>query len=280
VIDEKGKLKILNTLIEDLKVDQSKIAVVADDWNNLQMYDKSNLFLGFNPDPRVAAKADHVVHGYALKDISNKILNKESSERDKISKELITRKTIHILGALIIPFALVFGMLPSQLLIMFLSLLYLISEYFRINKKKIPLITKITNTSTSKSEQLNIVLDPIWYAFGIIVTLSFFPIKIATVGILTLTMGDSFAGFVGRMINRKHKIIFNKSKTIEGSITGMLIASLFSSLLINPLFAIPGCIGGMIIESLPLPISDNVSIPIISSMVTFFLLNVTSLILF
>jgi dolichol kinase len=57
---------------------------------------------------------------------------------------------------------------------------------------------------------------------------------------------------------------FNKGKTIEGSLAGFVFAFLAGTFFVSPLLALVGAAIAMTIEVLPLPINDNVSVPILT----------------
>ena len=78
-------------------------------------------------------------------------------------------------------------------------------------------------------------------------------------GIFILAVGDSFSTVVGR--KGTHKVPYNKKKTIEGMIA-FFVSCLPAYVLIGPL-AIPIALVAAIVESLPLPVDDNISIPIV-----------------
>ena len=57
---------------------------------------------------------------------------------------------------------------------------------------------------------------------------------------------------------------FNKAKYIEGTLAGMVFAFLGACIFVNPVKALLGAAVGMFVESLPLPVDDNLAIPLIS----------------
>ena len=59
---------------------------------------------------------------------------------------------------------------------------------------------------------------------------------------------------------------FNKGKRVEGSVFGFLFAFVGALLFVNPMKALVDAIG-MLVEYLPLPISDNITVPIASGLV-------------
>ena len=84
-------------------------------------------------------------------------------------------------------------------------------------------------------------------------------------------LGDSAASLFGGMVSTS--LPFNKGKTWEGSLAGFFFAFLAGTFFLPPLLALIGAAVAMTIEVLPLPINDNVSVPIITGAVLTFLTN-------
>lgn len=94
-----------------------------------------------------------------------------------------------------------------------------------------------------------------------------FPLRVA-VPILAMTMlADAAAALVGRRMGR-HRW-GSLSATVEGSTafvaTGLAIMASFSAIPFGP--AAAGVLGGAIAEALPLPVNDNIRVPIVAAFV-------------
>ncbi|MFQ5759250.1 MAG: diacylglycerol/polyprenol kinase family protein, partial [Candidatus Bathyarchaeia archaeon] len=96
-------------------------------------------------------------------------------------------------------------------------------------------------------------------------SLLLFPTPINYASVAVLTLGDGFATIFGRKIGRT-VFPFNKGKMMEGSIFGFLFAFMGAMLFVSPVKALIAAATGMIIECLPLPVNDNLTIPIISGL--------------
>ncbi len=96
------------------------------------------------------------------------------------------------------------------------------------------------------------------------VSLFIFPQSVALLSITVLALGDSFSTAVG--IFGKRKIFYNRKKTWEGTLAGFA-ASFAGCFLISPYLALPAAFIGMLVESLPLKIDDNLTIPILTGIV-------------
>jgi hypothetical protein len=70
---------------------------------------------------------------------------------------------------------------------------YLVSEYLRVNKTTLPVVTSITKLAARREESSSWMLSPVSYAAGILVALNVFPepVNYAAISILTLGYGLS-----------------------------------------------------------------------------------------
>jgi len=108
-----------------------------------------------------------------------------------------------------------------------------------------------------------------WLLSSLLILL-LFNINIAYASILILAFGDTAAGFVGRNMGQL-KNPLNKKKTIEGSLA-FFATSLFAAMLfVSTPTAIIVAFVVAIIESLPLKINDNLTVPLSAGLVMFML---------
>jgi phosphoserine phosphatase/dolichol kinase len=265
VIEYEGKRKILKRIVEEMGIDYDDVAVVADDINNLQMLEDCGLFIGFNPENEVASRTEVTIIGNDLQQVYNVLLGQPHS-KNVLIKEMLLRKATHSLGALTLLLMTFFGLFNTQLLIITIMVLFTLSEYLRLRGRSLPVFTWITCSMALGVEKTNIVTTPIWYALGVFTTITFFPFRYALIGVLTLTLGDVAASLVGQSLAQKHSYPFNKSKSIEGTLAGFLVAVLACSIFTDPYISLIGCLVGMIVEVLPLPLNDNITVPFFSSL--------------
>ena len=102
------------------------------------------------------------------------------------------------------------------------------------------------------------------YVAGVLILLSFMQqVPQIAAGIFVLAVGDSLSTIVGR--KGKIKLPYNKNKSLEGTFT-FFIASLPAYFFVGPV-AIVLAMMATIVESLPLPIDDNITVPIASVIV-------------
>ena len=267
VIEPDGKALVLKKILESEGLSFGGCAVVADDRNNLPMFPLCSVRVGYNPDFMVSAKCDFVVKG-SLSEILPPIMgNALKLPRPVLSRNEIVREAIHISGFLV-PFVCMYLLdrYLVSLLILFITLLYTTSELIRLEGVNFPIFSTITHRAAIEPELYEFVTAPISFAMGIIFSLILLPTPDNYASIAILTLGDSFATLLGENFGM---IVFpfNKGKRVEGSVFGFLFAFVGALLFVNPLKALMGAIIGMLVECLPLPISDNITVPIASGLV-------------
>ena len=107
-----------------------------------------------------------------------------------------------------------------------------------------------------------------YFLFASILTILLFPKPIAIVSLLILILSDTAAALVGKGIGK----ISIFGKTLEGT-----MAFIFSSLLI--IWIYPGidrlsgsfaALGAALIELLPIPLDDNLTIPLVAGAIMFY----------
>ncbi len=99
------------------------------------------------------------------------------------------------------------------------------------------------------------------FYLGSAITLALFPTEIAILAIAALAMQDSISTLIGIHFG-KHKLFYNKNKSVEGTLAGFAAAFLACSLLSNFSTGFVASLIGTLIESLPVRIDDNLTIPI------------------
>jgi dolichol kinase len=123
----------------------------------------------------------------------------------------------------------------------------------------------------------------LWYVLTLVVVAVMFPLPIvaATWGVLAL--GDGMATLIGQSAPRQ-PLPWNRKKSLAGSLAFMCFGALGCAVLLKWMlpelsWVAVGFIGvrtaivAAIIESLPLPIDDNVTVPLASAAVLAFLIN-------
>jgi phosphoserine phosphatase len=262
VIKKNGKAIVLKEVLRNEGISPQNCILVADDRNNLPMFPYASLKIGYNPDFMLSAKSDYVVTGSLDKVLP--IITKKEIEKSKqaLSKNQILRSAIHISG-FTIPFICTY-LLDCHLLTFLtflITFLYIMSELARIVGISFPLFNFITTRAAVKQELYEFATAPVFYAFGIALSLIIFHPPIGYASIAILTLGDGFASLFSKKFG-KTPYPFNKSKHLEGSIFGFIFAFSGAIFFIDPIKASVGAIIGMLVECFPIPIDDNLMIPL------------------
>ena len=258
-IEANGKLKVLTRILTAEGLNLKDCVVVADDRNNSCIFLSEMQKIGYNPDFVLRVKADTVVTGKLAKILP--VIYGKPQQRTLPSKNDILREAIHASGFFVPVLAGLIGIPMVALMICVVSLLYSLSELLRMNRKNLPVISTITRNAASPTERYEFTAAPLYFAAGILLTLLLFPAPVNGAAIAIFTLGDSTASLFGGVISKK-PLPFNKGKTLEGSLFGFLFAFLAGAFFVSPALALIGAAVAMIIESLPLPINDNILIPL------------------
>jgi len=264
VIKKKGKATILKKILDHEHLHSENCILVADDRNNLQMFPHANLKIGYNPDFMLTAKSDHVITGNLSEILPIITKTRHAKPKPTLSRNQIIRGTIHMSG-FTVPFTCnyLFNRHLVALIISLTTLLYIISELTRIMGRNFPILTSITSRAAVKLEPYEFATAPIFYALGIILSLTIFPPSVGYAAIAILTLGDGSATLFGKKLG-KTRFPFNKAKNLEGSILGFTLAFLGATLFIDPIRALISATAGMLTECLPTPINDNLIIPLVT----------------
>ena len=259
-IEPNGKLKILSQLLtsEDLRL--RDCVVIADDRNNRCIFLPGALKIGFNPDFVLRVKADRVVNGKLSSIVP--IIDGKPRKRSFPSTNDLVREDIHAAGFFMPVIASLIGIPAVGTLIFAIAVVYMMSELLRLDGRELPFISAVTRHAASQSELRGFAAAPLYFAGGILFTLIVFPHPASYAAIAMFCLGDSVASLVGGLISTS--LPFNKGKTWEGSLSGFFFAFLAGTFFVPPLYALIGAAIAMTVEVLPLPVNDNVLVPIIT----------------
>jgi HAD superfamily phosphoserine phosphatase-like hydrolase len=262
VIRKDGKNLVAKRIMEREGLAEKDCVVVADDRNNAPIFYAEALKIGYNPDFLIVRRSDRVVKGSLLEVISI-IDGSRENPRYSLSGNEVVREAIHAGGFSVPMVSAYFGVpaVPLALLLLLTTLTYLASELARVEGRNVPLISSVTLRATTYSERYEFAATPMFLALGVMLSLLLFPPPISYASIAIVCLGDSAASIFGRFFGRT-PIPFNKGKNIEGSIAGFVFAVLGAAVFLHIPRALVGAAVGMLVESLPLPINDNLSTPL------------------
>ena len=266
VIEPEGKATALRRIIEDNSLTTYYCIGVADDRNNISMLRLCDLKIGYNPDFYLSLKSDFATRGEFSSIIPLVEGETTQTSSHRMSRTTSIREAIHV-SSFLVPFVCMYllNRYIVALLILLMAAAYLVSEVERMFGKNLPLFTSVTMLAARKSEYQEFVASPLFFALGIALPLVVFPEPIGYVSITILTLGDGVASIFGQKFGNV-QIPFNKPKYLEGTVSGFLFAFCGSLLFIHPFGAVTASAVGMLVESLPLPLNDNLTIPMVSGL--------------
>ena len=187
-----------------------------------------------------------------------------------IPKSEYIRKLIH-LSILIIPISYYYVFQDKRFFLIslfFFVLIFLAIDLFREKNKYIKILFNLFFNRMMRKHELNGALTGAsWVMISAFFTILIFPKNIAILSLIFMSVGDTVAGLVGRRVG-KLKI---GEKTLEGFVFGFLACAIISYnyKLIPFSISIYGSLVGMIFEVLPLPLDDNLKIPLSSASIMF-----------
>lgn len=266
VLRSGGKAAVLQRILEKEDLAPQDCVVVTDDRNNLSMFPLCSLRIGYSPDFVLTAKSDFVTKG-ALTEILPYITGENQPRSHSVMSRIRgLREAIHI-GSFLLTFVCIYllGNTIVASLILAIAVLYALSEVARVRGINIPILSSITWKAANKTELYEFASAPIHFALGIAISLLIFPAPIRYVAITTLTLGDGFAHIFGMKLGRT-PLPFNKGKNLEGTFFGFLFAFLGAMIFVDPTRALIAAAVGMLVESLPLPLNDNLTMPLASGL--------------
>lgn len=174
----------------------------------------------------------------------------------------LKRQTIHFGGIFFSFLSLYF---PTRYIGVLCFVWVFLLIYLAIKIKHSPnegFIVKITHGILTKFERKDAFPfeGVMMFLTGIGLVSLIFP-KQAAVAIAVLSVGDSISTIFGIHYG-SHKLHFNKTKSYEGLIAGFVFAVFFSSYFTDFNTAMLASAVGMIVEALPIPVNDNISMPL------------------
>ena len=189
----------------------------------------------------------------------------------KLPLNEIFRKVLHLFSS-VIPLGYYFFPQEKKIILSTLFILIIFAiliEFFRLKNSWVKIFfSKHLQFMMRSQERNGLVTGATWLLIGSFITISFFPIEYAIPALLFLTIGDTFAAIVGL----RFPLIQIGQKTLSGSIAGFTISLIFVILTIKdvaPNILILGSFSAMIAECAPIPLNDNLTIPIVSGFVMF-----------
>ncbi len=177
----------------------------------------------------------------------------------------IKRKLVHFLALLFVTIYIIFneyfGHKSGILFLIFLLIIFLAVDYFRIVKKiKIPIFHIVWREK--EKEKLG---GNIYFLIGAIIAFAVFDFRIAVTALLMTTFGDIAAALIGIKFG-KH--LLDDKKTWEGTIAEFLVNLIIGFFLLENIFIIAAmAFSATLVETASTHVDDNLSIPVIAGFV-------------
>ena len=184
-------------------------------------------------------------------------------------KNEIYRKLFHV-SSCIIPLSYVWFIEEKKLLISTLVLLIVIAIIIELLRNHKNFINNIFNQYLTsilrESESNGKITGATWLLISYVITIITFPKPIAIAALIFLSVGDSVAAIVGKIIPIFPIGEKNITGFIGGVITSYLVVLSLNQDLQNSVIFL-GAVAAMTIEILPIRINDNLTIPLFSGLV-------------
>ncbi len=257
-----GKRAALEIALRTRGFRWSDATVVVDDQSNSAIVDAAWRSIGVNPERQILRRASFIIHTTNLLEILE--FFPEGYEVGVTPQWLAVRheffrKTIHAC-AIFVPLLAFWSKSFTLWLVGSVTLLFLLSETFRLQGVAVPLFANVTWRALRSHESRGIVMGPVLFGAGIWLTIAIFSPPAAACGVLILAIGDSVASLVGRAFG--HTLLpHNPRKTLIGSFSlfgvGVIVAIFYVSL---PWALLVGTVAS-VLESLPVGAADNFLLP-------------------
>jgi dolichol kinase len=191
---------------------------------------------------------------------------------NKIQKNEIKRKLVHLLSIIYVICYIYYGKIITLIGLVIIIFIVIIFENIRLKTKSINNFLKKNNIFyIYRSDEINKFSGLVWTLLGAFITILLFNNKhIIIVSFLYFIFGDASAALVGVFIG-KHKIF--KKKSLEGSLSCLVICFIVGLCIFNLKFALIGAIIAMNIEIFSWKLNDNFWMQIINTFILTLLSN-------
>ena len=182
----------------------------------------------------------------------------------------LLRKSIHLSG-LILP--VIYFFLEKPTMLIFVGILVGISiaiegvKWFSMSFRDF--FFQTFAPILRRDEQKGAITGATYYIISAFLCILLFSKTLAVVCIFFMVLGDLAAALVGKKWG-KTKLLGTKS--LEGSAACFVVCAAIALITLNPVTGIIGALVATIVEMLPFPIDDNLTVPLVSGAVMHFLM--------
>ena len=188
---------------------------------------------------------------------------------NKIPSNEISRKVLHI-GSSVIPLSYLWFIQDREIMVLLLGLLSLSAVCIEFSRGKVKFVDALFSSwlgiMLRDSETCGKFNGATWVLFGGTITVFLFAMPVAVPALLFLTVGDTFAAIGGKL----YPVGKIGDKTLSGTAAG-ITTSFGAAYLVNQTLPLEviflGAVAAMGVELLPIPLNDNLTIPVCSGTV-------------
>ncbi|HJM10156.1 MAG: hypothetical protein VX957_05575 [Candidatus Neomarinimicrobiota bacterium] len=188
---------------------------------------------------------------------------------NKIPSNEIARKVLHI-GSSVIPLSYLWFIQDREIMVLLLGLLSLSAVCIEFSRGKVKFVDALFSSwlgiMLRDSETCGKFNGATWVLFGGTITVFLFAMPVAVPALLFLTVGDTFAAIGGKL----YPVGKIGDKTLSGTAAG-ITTSFGAAYLVNQTLPLEviflGAVAAMGVELLPIPLNDNLTIPVCSGTV-------------
>ncbi len=190
-------------------------------------------------------------------------------ESERINRTELSRKAVHLLGVLI---PILYLRFEEEFLCLFLPLaaLFFTLELLRLKIAAVGKWYLLLFGRMLRPDEHDQPSGGFYFVLGAVATILLFPRDIAISALLVLAVSDSAAAFIGQRYGRRQ--IFGKTPAGSSAFffsAWFVLAVYFGD---NPLKHLPAALLGTLVEALPWPLNDNLTIPIMVGLACWLML--------
>ena len=267
-----GKLQFAERLMAERGIEPSRLVVVGDDRNNLELLERAGVSIGFHATYGVRRRVRFLAEGDDFAEVARFVNRRPGPPRPPPRRaapetaparrwmQEIRRKLVHAMAAVI---PMVHRRSPAvvSFLLLLVGALYLVSEFFRLNGSRFPVFGRIMRWTIRRRERRRLALGPVTLALGVIGSLWLFRAPVAYAAILIAALSDSVAAVVGTHWGRL-PLPHNRYKSVEGTAAGLAAAFCCAWTHLPIHVALATAFVASAVESLDIGDWDNLLVPL------------------
>ena len=267
-----GKVAFVEEILAERDASWSSVVAIGDDRNNVELLKAAGVSIGFCATYAVRRTARFLVDSRDFAEVAafvnrapgppGPIRRRPGSSPSPVRgwRQELRRKSIHAAAVLTLLAHRRFPMSLSIALLS-LSLLYLASEFFRLNGSAFPLFHRIMRRTMRRGERRRLALAPVTLAAGVLASLYLFPPRVAYAAILIVAISDSVASVVGSRWGR-HPLPHNRYKSLEGTSVALIAAVCCAWVYLPLRIGLAAALAAAATESLDIGDWDNLLAPV------------------